>query len=90
MFLMQKKGAFMLDPKALGLSAGILWGLSIFLFTIVGIYSSYGHQSLEILSDTYPMYSISWLGSIVGLIAGFVDGFIVFYLLGWLYNKFRR
>lgn len=80
----------MLNPKNLGLAAGALWGASMFVLTVVSILTGYGVMWLELMTSIYPGYTISWPGSIVGLIYGFLDGFVGLYVFGWLYNKFNR
>ncbi|CCB87051.1 MULTISPECIES: bacteriophage holin [Parachlamydia] len=77
----------MLNPTKLGLAGGILWGLSMFVCTLLAHYFGYGTHWLSLVSDVYPGYSVSLLGSIIGLIYGFIDGFVGLFLLGWLYNK---
>lgn len=77
----------MLNPIKLGISGGILWGLSLFIFTILAIYTGYPAKFLDLMADIYPGYSISWPGSIIGLVYGFADAFVGLFLLGWLYNK---
>lgn len=77
----------MINPRKLGLAGGILWGLSLFIMTIISMYTGYSQMFLTLFEGIYPWYSISWPGSFSGLISGFVDGFIGLYLLAWLYNK---
>lgn len=80
----------MLKPTRLGLSGGILWGLSMFICTILAIYTGYTAKFLELMADLYPGYSITWWGTIVGLVYGFIDAFVGLFLLAWLYNKLDR
>lgn len=77
----------MVNAKNLGLAAGILWGISMFILTIAAVLTGYGTEWLELMGSIYMGYTISWMGSIVGLIYGFLDGFIGLYIFGWLYNK---
>lgn len=81
-------GGIMINPTKLGLAGGILWGFSIFICTILSLYTGYSKEFLEIITGVYPGYTISGVGSVVGLIYGFFDGFVGLYLLAWLYNKF--
>lgn len=76
-----------LDARKLGLSGGIVWGGAMFLMTLLALYWGYGTQWLHLMVDIYPGYTISWSGSISGLLYGFLDGFVGFFLLGWIYNK---
>lgn len=77
----------MLNPKNLGLAAGILWGVAMFVLTIISMYTGYAGEWLVLTESFYPGYTISWAGSIIGLIYGFLDGFIGLFIFGWLYNK---
>jgi hypothetical protein len=78
----------MLHSKKFGLAGGIIWGLCMFVSTIVSMYTGYAKQWLILMSDIYPGYRISGWGSLLGLIYGFLDAFIGLFLLAWLYNKF--
>ncbi len=79
-----------LDPKNLGLSGGIIWGMSLFLLTLIALSTGYATDFLEMISASYPGYDISWLGSFVGLFWGFIEGFAILYLLGVFYNWINR
>ena len=77
-----------LNPAALGLSLGILWGVILFLTTWLSYFTGYGSLFLRTLAGSiYPGYSISPAGSILGLLYGFADLFITGALAGWLYNR---
>ena len=80
-----------LNPKNMGISAGIIWGSCLFLVTIIcvltgGSIDGYGAKFLKIIVDIYPGYNISIVGSIIGLVYGFIDGFIALVIFGMLYN----
>jgi len=74
-----------LNAKALGLSLGILWGISIFLVTLFVMWRG-GGATLSKLSQFYIGYSVSFVGAVLGLIWGFVDGLISGVLFAALYN----
>jgi type II secretory pathway component PulF len=76
-----------LNAKALALSAGILWGLLIFLLTNISLLRGGEGEHLSRLSQFYIGYSFSFLGSLIGLVWGFVTMFIVGWVFAWLYNK---
>jgi len=80
----------MLQPNKFGAAGGIIWGLCMFLTTIISIYTGYAKQFLATMSGIYPGYSISGWGSLLGLIYGFLDAFIGLFLLAWLYNKLTK
>ena len=76
-----------LNKTALGLSIGILWGVSVFLATL-WIFWRGGGEHLVLLNKFYLGYSVTYLGALVGLVYGFVDGFIGGWILAWLHNRF--
>ncbi len=78
---------YMLNAKKLGVAGGIVWALSMFVCTILAIYTGYSDSFLKVMSSIYPGYAISWGGAFLGLGYGFVDAFVGFFLLAWLYNK---
>jgi hypothetical protein len=77
-----------LNAKALALSAGIIWGLLIFLLTNISLLRGGEGEHLSRLSQFYIGYSFSFLGSLIGLVWGFVTMFIAGWVFAWLYNKF--
>jgi undecaprenyl pyrophosphate phosphatase UppP len=77
-----------LNLKALGLSFGIVWAGAVFLSTLLSVPTGYGRGFLELLSSIYPGYSISWAGSVIGLVYAFVDGFICALIFGAIYTAF--
>ena len=75
-------------PLALGLSLGIVWGFALFITTWLCYFTGYGKLFLAVLAGSiYPGYSISPLGSVLGLVYGFIDLTIAGVLAGWIYNK---
>ena len=77
-----------LKPVALGLSLGILWGGVLFLTSWLSYFTGYGKSFLDAMAGSlYPGYTISPLGSFLGLVYGFIDLFIGGMLLGWIYNR---
>ncbi|MFQ5963999.1 MAG: bacteriophage holin [Candidatus Scalinduaceae bacterium] len=75
-----------LNPRNFGLAAGVLWGFSLLLMTLISVGTGYASEFLEVIASIYPGYSISLLGSIIGLVYGFIDGFIGVFIFAWLYN----
>jgi hypothetical protein len=77
-----------LNVKALALTSGILWGLSLFIMTWWIILFDGASGDRTIFGAVYRGYSISAVGSIIGLIWGFFDGLIAGALVAWVYNFF--
>lgn len=75
-----------INPKKLGLSIGLVWGVMVFIFTLIAAATDFGYLTLINLS-IYPWYTISVPGAFAGLFWGFIDGLVGGYLLGWVYNK---
>mgnify|MGYP001242648749 CR=1 FL=1 len=79
-----------LNIKAFALACGILWGLSLFLVTWWIIYFEphvmEENTFLTFIGYFYPGYTVSPLGSIIGLVWAFVDGIIGGAIFAWLYN----
>ena len=78
-----------LNKKALGLTSGIIWGLTVLVMTLWVVWRG-GGNTLALLQQFYFGYSISYLGAIIGLIYGFVNGFICGSIFAWLYNSFVK
>ena len=77
-----------LRPFALGVALGSVWGVSLFITTWISYYTGYGRLFLEVLAQSiYPGYTITPLGSFLGLFYGFADGFASAALMGYIYNK---
>lgn len=77
-----------LSPVALGLSLGILWGLSLFVLGLVAYHYSYGQPAVAAIATLYVGYEPSVMGSIIGGVIGFIDAFITGFIVAWLYNRF--
>ncbi|MBU1992828.1 MAG: bacteriophage holin [Patescibacteria group bacterium] len=81
-----------LSLKGLALSFGIIWGVCLFLMTLLAVYfNGYGSEFLMAMPESvYPWYTISLKGSFIGLVMGFVDGAVCGLVFGWLYNLFAK
>lgn len=85
-------GVLWLNAKILGLSLGLLFGLGIFIATnwlvlkggkVVG-------PHLQLLSQYFIGYQVSFFGSFVGFAYGFAVGTLSGSLIGWIYNKITK
>ena len=74
------------NVSAFALAFGIWWGVGMFVLTwwLIGVGGVTGEPT--IMERVYFGYSITPLGSIVGLAWGFVCGVICGGILAWLYN----
>jgi len=75
-----------LNVKSLSLTTGLVWGIGLFLFTwwVIAFEGITGEPTL--IGRLYRGYSISPIGSIIGLIWAFIDGLIGGAIFAWLYN----
>jgi hypothetical protein len=78
-----------LNAKILGLILGIIFGLIIFIATnwlvlkggrVVG-------PHLQLLSQFFIGYRVSFVGSIIGFFWGFAVGSLIGTTIGWIYNR---
>ncbi len=76
-----------MNLKASAIAAGILWGFLVFVFTIIEAARGLG-QTLGKLTAIYVGYSVTYAGSLVGLVYGFVTGVLIGAAFCWLYNRF--
>ena len=79
-----------MNPKAFGMATGILWGLAMFLMTIINPMNGYASDFLIVMAGIYPGFSLTYFGAVIGAIYGFVDGFVGGWFFAWLYNKFVK
>lgn len=78
------------DTKRFALAGGIVWGVALFLVTLLSVWTGYFTVFLQGIASLYPGYTISYVGSIVGLIYGFIDVFIGVYIFVWVYNQLGK
>jgi ABC-type nitrate/sulfonate/bicarbonate transport system permease component len=85
-----------LNTKMLGMVLGLLFGLAIFIATnwliIKGGHITPGGEyvvgpHLQLLSQFFIGYRVSFLGSIIGFFYGFALGTLCGAAMGWIYNK---
>ena len=82
-------GILRLNSQVLGLALGLLCGLAIFIATNWLVFKG-GEQvgpHLQLLSQYFIGYRVSFLGSLIGFAYGFALGTLSGALLGWIYNK---
>ena|SRR3990172_1982215 len=89
-------GVLILNAKIIGLVIGLLLGLAVFIATnwlvIKGGHITYSGEyevgpHLELLSQYFIGYRVSFLGSIIGFMYGFAVGTLSGALIGWIYNR---
>ena len=90
------RGVLRLNAKILGLVLGIVMGLTLFIGTNWLLIKG-GHMTpngkyvvgphLQLLSQFFIGYKVSFLGSIIGFFYGFALGTLCGSVIGWIYNK---
>jgi hypothetical protein len=75
-----------LNILAFGLTCGLLWGCGVFLLTWWVIAFDGATGQVTFLGHLYRGYSISPIGSLIGLAWALADGFVGGVVFAWLYN----
>lgn len=75
-----------LNVKAFGLAVGLWWGFGLFLLTwwIIAFEGATGEVTM--IGRLYRGYTITPIGSVIGLVWAFFDGLIGGLIFAWLYN----
>ena len=75
-----------LNVKAFALTCALVWAISLFLLTWWFILLDGATGDATFIGRVYYGYSISPLGSLIGLPWAFVDGLFGGLIFAWLYN----
>jgi hypothetical protein len=78
-----------INNRVLGLVMGVITGMSIFVATLFLVLKGgpIVGPHLSLLSQFFPGYSVTYFGSVVGLIYGSVLGYLAGWCIAWLYNR---
>ncbi len=76
-----------INPKALALALGLVWGFNWFVLTWWMILFEGVTNEITLLGRWYRGFTVSPAGSLVAFGYGFVDGFFIGLMVAWLYNK---
>jgi hypothetical protein len=76
-----------LNVKAFAVTCGLVWGLGLFCLTwwIIAFDGSFTEPTL--IGKLYRGYTITPLGSVIGLVWAFFDGLIGGAVFAWVYNR---
>lgn len=86
-YLMKK--TLWLNTRAVGLGLGLLTALVIFIATnwlVIKGGETVGPH-LQLLSQYFIGYRVTFTGSLIGSAYGFVTGWVCGIAMGWIYNK---
>ena len=86
------KAVIRLNAKLLGIVLGLLLGMGLFFATVVLVIRGGPDPGahLGLLSQFFPGYTVTWLGSVIGFLYAFIVGFAIGAVLGAVYNKVAR
>ena len=79
-----------LNVKAFALACGLIWGLGLLVLTWWIILLDGASSDPTFISRLYRGYTITPIGSLIGLVWALVDGAIGGAVFAWLYNRFAR
>jgi hypothetical protein len=79
-----------LSVKAFTLACALVWGLGLLILTWWVILFEGASGDPTLIGRIYRGYTISPLGSVIGLAWGLVDGAIGGAVFAWVYNLFAR
>ena len=77
-----------LNVKAFALACGLIWGLGLLVLTWWIILLDGPSSDPTFISRLYRGYTITPVGSLIGLAWAAVDGAIGGAVFAWLYNRF--
>ena len=75
-----------LNVKAFAVAGGVFWGLGMFLLAWWQIVLHGSGTDAGFLGSVYPGFSLTAVGSLIGLVWGLVDGAISSAIFAALYN----
>lgn len=75
-----------LDVRAFALTCALIWGPGLFLITWWIIAFDGATAEATLIGKVYRGYTLTPLGSVIGLIWGLLDGLIGGAIFAWLYN----
>jgi hypothetical protein len=75
-----------LDIKAFALTCSLVWGFGLFFLTWWVILFDGATGEATLIGRLYRGYTISPMGSVIGLVWALADGFVGGLVFAWLYN----
>lgn len=76
------------DIKAFALTCSLVWGFGLFFLTWWVILFDGATGEATLIGRLYRGYTISPMGSVIGLAWALADGFVGGLVFAWLYNRF--
>lgn len=75
-----------LHPVALGLSVGVISGLSTLFMGFLAVAFYTGKPLVAMVGTMYVTFNPSFINAALGAVIVFVNGFIGSYIAAWIYN----
>ena len=76
-----------LNIKATSITFGLFIGISLFIVTWWIILFDGSSNSPTFIGKIYRGYSVTPIGSLIGLVWGLIDGAVCGAIIAWIYNK---
>ncbi|MDR4494039.1 MAG: hypothetical protein AB7P17_04685 [Nitrospirales bacterium] len=78
-----------IQAGVLSIACGLIGGLGLFIMTVWLLLEDGPHvgSHLQLLSNYFIGYSVTWGGSLIGLFYGTLTGGILGWTVGYIYNK---
>jgi len=76
-----------LDVRAFAITCSLVWGFGLFFLTWWIIMFDGPTGEVTLIGRLYRGYSISPMGSVIGLLWALLDGFVGGAVFAWLYNR---
>jgi hypothetical protein len=76
-----------LDVRAFAITCSLVWGFGLFFLTWWVIMFDGPTGEVTLIGRLYRGYSISPMGSVIGLVWALLDGFVGGAVFAWLYNR---
>lgn len=81
---------FNLNPRALGLTIGLLTAIGWFLALSFSLLTGIGEITLTTLGSFHPFFSYDWMGMIIVVVEHLIGGFIAGWIFARVYNGLAK
>jgi hypothetical protein len=79
-----------LNPKAAGLTLGLVFGLGWLVLMIISLQTGFLDQTIQGIGGLHPRFSYSYGGAVWMMFMYLIGGFVEGYILAWAYNKLNK
>jgi hypothetical protein len=84
------KAVLGLNSRIMGAVVGAIGGVGLCVATLVLVLRGGENVGthLSLLNQFFPGYSVTYVGSVIGLFYGLAAGYVAGWCIAWLYNRF--